>query len=164
MSPNLEDFLGILVFLLVNCTVSFLEENNASNVAFMAHFTPKTKVFQHILIWSLNDVVISPATCPETSLGPKLFGQVLWLMWWIVSIWWRFSCFESDSVSSKSSYVLPQHGNETYYILCCHVFCDGKWSEQDVMILVLGDVISVKLGDIIPIDAHLLDGNPLRIN
>jgi magnesium-transporting ATPase (P-type) len=152
--------------LLVNSTISFLEKNNSSNVAttFMVHLTPKTKVCQHILIWSLNDVVISPTTCPNTSLGPKLCGQVLWLMWWIVSTWWRFSCFESDSVSSKSSYVLSHHGNENYSTLCCHVFYDGKWSEQDVVILVLGDVISIKLGDIIPIDVHLLDGNPLRIN
>ena len=28
----------------------------------------------------------------------------------------------------------------------------------------LGDIISVKLGDIIPADAHLLEGGPLKID
>ncbi len=32
------------------------------------------------------------------------------------------------------------------------------------MILVLGDVISIKLGDIIPTNDHLFDGNPLIID
>jgi H+-transporting ATPase len=41
---------------------------------------------------------------------------------------------------------------------------DGKWSEQDAAILVPGDIISVKLGDIIPADARLLEGDPLKID
>lgn len=44
------------------------------------------------------------------------------------------------------------------------VLRDGRWSEQDASILVPGDVISVKLGDIIPADARLLDGDPLKID
>ncbi|KAL2929521.1 ATPase 6 plasma membrane-type, partial [Bienertia sinuspersici] len=38
------------------------------------------------------------------------------------------------------------------------VLCDGRWSEQDAAILVPGDIISIKLGDIIPADARLLEG------
>lgn len=41
---------------------------------------------------------------------------------------------------------------------------DGRWSEQEASILVPGDVISVKLGDIIPADARLLDGDPLKVD
>lgn len=41
---------------------------------------------------------------------------------------------------------------------------DGRWTEQDAAILVPGDVISVKLGDIIPADARLLEGDPLKID
>ncbi|CAL5054002.1 unnamed protein product [Urochloa decumbens] len=41
---------------------------------------------------------------------------------------------------------------------------DGKWSEQDAAILVPGDIISIKLGDIIPADARLMDGDPLKID
>ncbi|KAJ9559480.1 hypothetical protein OSB04_004640 [Centaurea solstitialis] len=44
------------------------------------------------------------------------------------------------------------------------VLRDGKWSEQEASILVPGDVISVKLGDIIPADARLLEGDPLKID
>jgi len=67
-------------------------------------------------------------------------------------------------VSSKSSSLLPHHGSETYSTLCSQVLRDGKWSEQDAVILVPGDVISIKLGDIIPADARLLDGDPLKID
>lgn len=41
---------------------------------------------------------------------------------------------------------------------------NGRWSEQEAEILVPGDVISIKLGDIIPADARLLEGDPLKID
>lgn len=41
---------------------------------------------------------------------------------------------------------------------------DGRWSEEDAAVLVPGDIISIKLGDIIPADARLLDGDPLKID
>ena len=44
------------------------------------------------------------------------------------------------------------------------VLRDGRWSEQDASILVPGDIVSIKLGDIIPADARLLDGDPLKID
>ena len=44
------------------------------------------------------------------------------------------------------------------------VLRDGQWQEQDAAILVPGDIISIKLGDIIPADARLLEGDPLKID
>ena len=44
------------------------------------------------------------------------------------------------------------------------VLRDGRWNEQDAAELVPGDIISVKLGDIIPADARLLEGDPLKID
>ncbi|KAL7134555.1 hypothetical protein ABFS83_11G034600 [Erythranthe nasuta] len=87
--PDWQDFVGIVVLLIINSTISFIEENNAGNAAaaLMAGLAPKTKVLR-----------------------------------------------------------------------------DGKWSEQDASILVPGDLISVKLGDIIPADARLLEGDPLKID
>ncbi|OWM72837.1 hypothetical protein CDL15_Pgr021143 [Punica granatum] len=87
--PDWQDFIGIVVLLIINSTISFIEENNAGNAAaaLMAGLAPKTKVLR-----------------------------------------------------------------------------DGKWSEQEAAILVPGDVISVKLGDIIPADARLLEGDPLKID
>ncbi|KAL5724573.1 P-type H(+)-exporting transporter [Ranunculus cassubicifolius] len=38
------------------------------------------------------------------------------------------------------------------------------WQEQDAAILVPGDVVSIKLGDIIPADARVLEGDPLKID
>nr|AHK23067.1 plasma membrane ATPase 4 [Fagopyrum tataricum] len=87
--PDWQDFLGIICLLVINSTISFIEENNAGNAAaaLMAGLAPKTKVLR-----------------------------------------------------------------------------DGRWSEQDAAILVPGDIISVKLGDIIPADARLLEGDPLKID
>ena len=44
------------------------------------------------------------------------------------------------------------------------VLRDGKWIEEHASVLVPGDIISIKLGDTIPADACLLDGNPQKIN
>ncbi|GKV07747.1 hypothetical protein SLEP1_g19476 [Rubroshorea leprosula] len=87
--PDWQDFVGIVVLLVINSTISFIEENNAGNAAaaLMAGLAPKTKVLR-----------------------------------------------------------------------------DGRWSEQDAAILVPGDIITIKLGDIIPADARLLDGDPLKID
>ncbi|GMH04477.1 hypothetical protein Nepgr_006316 [Nepenthes gracilis] len=87
--PDYPDFIGIVVLLLINSTISFIEENNAGNAAaaLMANLAPKTKVLR-----------------------------------------------------------------------------DGKWSEEEAAILVPGDVISIKLGDIVPADARLLEGDPLKID
>ncbi|KAL4653692.1 hypothetical protein ACB092_01G323500 [Castanea dentata] len=87
--PDWQDFVGIIVLLLINSTISFIEENNAGNAAaaLMARLAPKAKVLR-----------------------------------------------------------------------------EGRWIEEDAAILVPGDIISVKLGDIIPADSRLLDGDPLKID
>ncbi|OEL22587.1 Plasma membrane ATPase [Dichanthelium oligosanthes] len=44
--PDWEDFVGIIVLLVINSTISFIEENNAGNAAaaLMANLAPKTKI------------------------------------------------------------------------------------------------------------------------
>lgn len=44
------------------------------------------------------------------------------------------------------------------------VLRDGQWQEQDAAILVPGDIVSIKLGDIIPADSRLLEGDSLKID
>ncbi|QCD92557.1 ATPase 11, plasma membrane-type-like isoform X2 [Vigna unguiculata] len=87
--PDWQDFVGIITLLIINSTISFIEENNAGNAAaaLMARLAPKAKVLR-----------------------------------------------------------------------------DGKWIEEDASVLVPGDIVSVKLGDIIPADARLLEGDPLKID
>ncbi|KAG8080994.1 hypothetical protein GUJ93_ZPchr0007g4411 [Zizania palustris] len=87
--PDWQDFVGIITLLIINSTISFIEENNAGNAAaaLMARLAPKAKVLRN-----------------------------------------------------------------------------GRWSEEEAAILVPGDIISVKLGDIIPADARLLQGDPLKID
>ncbi|GAU27849.1 hypothetical protein TSUD_114290 [Trifolium subterraneum] len=41
---------------------------------------------------------------------------------------------------------------------------EGEKSEQEASILVPGDIISIKLGDIVPADARLLEGDSLKID
>ncbi|KAM1575547.1 hypothetical protein PS2_031834 [Malus domestica] len=89
LGMDYHDFVGIIILLIVNSTISFIEENNAGNAAqaLMARLAPKAKVLR-----------------------------------------------------------------------------DGKWSEEDASVLVPGDIISIKLGDIIPADARLLEGDALKID
>lgn len=44
--PDWQDFTGIVVLLIINSTISFIEENNAGNAAaaLMAGLAPKAKV------------------------------------------------------------------------------------------------------------------------
>ncbi|KAE8662926.1 Plasma membrane ATPase [Hibiscus syriacus] len=44
------------------------------------------------------------------------------------------------------------------------VLRDGKWNEQEAAILVPGEIISIKLGDTVPADARLLEGDSLKID
>jgi len=87
--PDWQDFVGIVSLLIINSTISYIEEANAGDAAaaLMAGLAPKTKLLR-----------------------------------------------------------------------------DGRWEEQDASILVPGDIISIKLGDIIPADARLLEGDPLKID
>lgn len=45
--PDWQDFVGIIILLIINSTISFIEENNAGNAAsaLMARLAPKTRVF-----------------------------------------------------------------------------------------------------------------------
>jgi H+-transporting ATPase len=45
-----------------------------------------------------------------------------------------------------------------------HVCRDGKWSELRAKDLVPGDLIEMKLGDIIPADSILLEGLPVQVD
>lgn len=54
--------------------------------------------------------------------------------------------------------------SEVLYYLIVQVLRDGQWQDQDAAVLVPGDIISIKLGDIIPADARLLEGDPLKID
>lgn len=47
--PDWQDFVGIVVLLLINSTISFVEENNAGNAAaaLMARLAPKAKVMMN---------------------------------------------------------------------------------------------------------------------
>lgn len=57
-------------------------------------------------------------------------------------------------VTIITSYTCPQ----------LKVLRDGRWIEVEAAVLVPGDIISIKLGDIVPADSRLLDGDPLKID
>jgi len=41
---------------------------------------------------------------------------------------------------------------------------DGKWTNPEARDLVPGDVIHLRLGDIVPADARLLEGDPVEVD
>ncbi|XP_074273721.1 plasma membrane ATPase-like isoform X2 [Silene latifolia] len=87
--PDWQDFVGIMCLLVINSTISFIEENNAGNAAaaLMANLAPKCKLLR-----------------------------------------------------------------------------DNQWKESEAALLVPGDIISIKLGDIVPADARLLEGDALKVD
>lgn len=54
--PDWQDFVGIIVLLVINSTISFIEENNAGNAAaaLMANLAPKTKVTTHDMNFKMS--------------------------------------------------------------------------------------------------------------
>ncbi|CAK9882633.1 unnamed protein product [Sphagnum jensenii] len=89
MPPDWQDFVGIVSLLILNSTVSYIEETNAGQAAaaLMQALAPKAKVLR-----------------------------------------------------------------------------DNIYKEEDAVVLVPGDVITIKLGDIVPADARLLEGDPLLVD
>ena len=64
--PDWQDFVGIIVLLLINSTISFIEENNAGNAAaaLMAGLAPKTKVKEnthkpHLITFNFSGNVLN---------------------------------------------------------------------------------------------------------
>lgn len=55
--PDWQDFVGIITLLVINSTISFIEENNAGNAAaaLMARLAPKAKVTD----WTLHSTAIT---------------------------------------------------------------------------------------------------------
>ena len=58
--PDWQDFVGIIVLLFINSTISFIEENNAGNAAaaLMARLAPKAKVSELATYFSVVKLVI----------------------------------------------------------------------------------------------------------
>ena len=54
--------------------------------------------------------------------------------------------------------------NSTRLAVKARVKRDGKWVNPAAQELVPGDVIRMRLGDIVPADAHLLDGDPVEVD
>ena len=59
---------------------------------------------------------------------------------------------------------LVAHDGSSTHTFSMQILRDGQWQEQDAGILVPGDIISIKLGDIVPADARLLEGDSLKID
>jgi H+-transporting ATPase len=59
--PDWQDFVGIVVLLVINSTISFIEENNAGNAAaaLMAGLAPKTKVMTELHKFLLYTLVLA---------------------------------------------------------------------------------------------------------
>ncbi|KAG6532331.1 hypothetical protein ZIOFF_006171 [Zingiber officinale] len=73
--PDWQDFVGIVVLLVINSTISFIEENNVGNAAaaLMAGLAPKTKApFAIPKLWEL--LLSEPCRIGKGDLFRKLVG------------------------------------------------------------------------------------------
>lgn len=70
--PDWQDFVGIVVLLVINSTISFIEENNAGNAAaaLMAGLAPKTKVTYCLYYFFLIKVLL---VCLIWCIIPRFF-------------------------------------------------------------------------------------------
>ena len=72
--------------------------------------------------------------------------------------------------NSTGSFIKENNVGEGCWVLMARlapeakVIRDGKQSEEDASVLIPSDIISIKLGDILPVNARLLDGDPLKID
>lgn len=84
--PDWQDFVGIVCLLVINSTISFIEENNAGNAAaaLMAGLAPKTKVTEtcsHSLPKFASKCVLSTKSKEFDCLGfVMVLGSKGWKM------------------------------------------------------------------------------------
>ncbi|XP_052292088.1 LOW QUALITY PROTEIN: ATPase 11, plasma membrane-type [Citrus sinensis] len=55
-------------------------------------------------------------------------------------------------------------GNAAAALMAQSYLRDGRWNEEDAAEMVPGDIISIKLGEIVSADARLVEGDPLKID
>lgn len=88
-------------------------------------------------------------------------GMLQQLLWLVYLQRQRYVRLIDPFGSQNITLCTQRHINSHFSI---QVLRDGQWQEQDASILVPGDIISIKLGDIVPADARLLEGDPLKID
>uniref|UniRef100_R7W3D9 P-type H(+)-exporting transporter n=1 Tax=Aegilops tauschii TaxID=37682 RepID=R7W3D9_AEGTA len=76
--PDWEDFVGIVCLLIINSTISFIEENNAGNAAasLMARLAPRTKVLRDGQ-WQEMDASVLSALTGESLPVTKRTGDLV---------------------------------------------------------------------------------------
>ncbi|KAL7228015.1 hypothetical protein ACSBR1_022820 [Camellia fascicularis] len=67
-------------------------------------------------------------------------------------------------INSTISFIEENNAGNVATALMARLAPKAKWSEEDASVLVPGDIVSIKLGDIVPADARLLEGDPLKID
>jgi len=73
--PDWQDFVGIIALLVINSTISFIEENNAGNAAaaLMAGLAPKTKVLFYISSLTRRHILVCLSMLRHVAATPFIF-------------------------------------------------------------------------------------------
>ncbi|EOA16035.1 hypothetical protein CARUB_v10004164mg, partial [Capsella rubella] len=99
-------------------------------------------------------VAIALAINDGGSSGWQIFVGVVCLLLFNTILFY----LEQDNAEHVTSALMARLSPKT------KVLRDGKWSEQEASVLVPGDVVRIKVGDIIPCDARLLEGDGLKVD
>jgi H+-transporting ATPase len=73
--PDWQDFVGIIALLVINSTISFIEENNAGNAAaaLMAGLAPKTKVLFYISSLTGHHILVRLCMLRHVAVPPFIY-------------------------------------------------------------------------------------------
>ena len=104
------------------------------------------------MIWVA--IVIELAKASLVGEGWEDFGVLMFLQFANATVGYYEESNAGDAIAALKAKLAPQ----------CHLCRDGKWVSMAARELVPGDLIELKIGDIVPADVIMLDGKPVEVD
>ncbi len=105
-----------------------------------------------VMIWIASAIELAKASAGYG--GWEDFGVLMVLQFANATVGYIEESNAGDAIAALKQQLAPQ----------CHVCRDGTWQSIPARELVPGDLVEIKLGDIVPADALLLPGMPMQVD